>query len=152
MPVAWRIVKARHAASVLDGEGARRYGGRWNSPGVPVVYASDSRALAALEVLAGLGRSAVLAHFLLIPLEFEEKLVATVDPSHLPEDWQESPPPTSTQGMGDVWIHSKETPVLRVPSVIIPREFNFLLDPRHWDFPEIRVGEPEPLRLDPRLA
>src|SRR3990172_1776005 len=64
---AWRIVKARHAANAFGGEGARVEGGRWNSPGTPVVYTSQSAALAALELLVLLGRGSILSADVLIP-------------------------------------------------------------------------------------
>src|SRR5262245_29579658 len=68
---AWRIVKARHAANAFDGEGARLEGGRWNSPGTPTVYTSQSAALAALELLVHLGRGSILSAYTLIPCTFE---------------------------------------------------------------------------------
>jgi RES domain-containing protein len=151
MPTAWRIVKAQHAAAALDGEGARRFGGRWNSPGVSVVYASDSRALATLEVLVGLRATAALAQYLLIPLVFEESLVTSLRPLDLPDDWDQNPPSTTSQRLGDGWVAQGASPLLRVPSVIVPQESNFLLNPRHPHFSKVRVGEPEPLKVDPRL-
>jgi RES domain-containing protein len=151
MPRAWRIVKERHASIALDGEGARMYGGRWNSPGVPVVYAADSRALATLEVLAGLGSATPLAAYLLIPLEFDQKLVASMEPTALPGGWNQSPPLPSSQQIGDAWVAGGTSPVLRVPSVLVPREFNYVFNPRHPGFSDIKVGRAEPRLFDPRL-
>ena len=76
---AWRIIKARHAANAFDGEGARIEGGRWNSPGTPMVYTSESAALAALELLVHLGRGATLAAYVLIPCTFQAGLVTKLD-------------------------------------------------------------------------
>jgi RES domain-containing protein len=151
MPRAWRIVKRRHAKDAFDGEGARLYGGRWNSPGVAVVYASDSRALAALEILAGLQSNFPLPDYILIPVDFGESLVVTLEVEGLPEDWRKNPPPASTQRLGDDWVAREESVVLKVPSALVPQESNYVLNPRHPSFSEIKVGKPESLAIDPRL-
>lgn len=151
MPQVWRIVKGKHAERAFDGEGARLYGGRWNSPGVPAVYASESRALATLEVLAGLQTNTPLPEYVLIPAEFDESLVLAVELDEVPADWRQNPPPPSTQRLGDDWIARGESAVLRVPSALVPKESNHVLNPRHPGFSAIRVGKPEPLSMDPRL-
>ena len=148
---AWRINKKRHAEEAFDGEGARLYGGRWNSPGVQAVYASESRALATLEVLAGLQTNSPLPGYVLIPAEFDESLVVAIELEDVPADWKQNPPAPSTQQLGDEWIARGESAVLRVPSALVPRESNYVLNPRHPDFSTIRVGEPEPVTMDPRL-
>jgi RES domain-containing protein len=148
---AWRIVKKRHAKAAFDGEGARLYGGRWNSPGVSAVYTSDSRALATLEVLAGLQTNSPLSAYVLIPAEFDDSLVVAVELEKLPADWNQNPPTPSTQRIGDDWISSGKSVVLRVPSALVPRESNYLFNPRHPDFSAVTVGKPEPLSLHSRL-
>jgi RES domain-containing protein len=148
---AWRIVKERHRHAAFDGEGARLYGGRWNSPGVAVVYASESRALATLEVLAGLQTNAVLPMYVLIPVDFDESLVVTVQVEDLPEDWNRSPPSWSTQRLGDDWVAGERSVALKVPSAVVPQEWNYLFNPRHPSFPDVRMGLPEKLAMDPRL-
>ena len=151
MPEAWRIVKERHLATALDGEGARIFGARWNSPGIPVVYASGTRALATLEVLAGLGTNSVLPAYVLIPLAFADSMVITIDLADLPKGWNRSPPGAATQRIGDAWVASGESVVLEVPSVLVPQESNFLLNPSHPKFPAVTLGDPEGLSFDPRL-
>jgi RES domain-containing protein len=151
MPLAWRIVKARHADEAFDGEGARLYGGRWNSPGVAVVYASESRALATLEILAGLQTNSPLHEYVLIPAEFDDSIVVAVEPKELSADWRRNPPPRSTQRLGDDWIASGASGVLKVPSALVPQESNYLFNPRHPAFLEVRIGKPERLAMDPRL-
>ena len=151
MPRAWRILKKRHEKRAFDGEGARLYGGRWNSPGIPAVYASESRALATLEVLAGLQMNSPLPGYVLIPAEFDEALVEVIELNEVPADWRQHPPAPSTQRLGDDWISRGESAVLQVPSALVPKESNFVLNPRHPDFSAIHVGEPELLSLDPRL-
>lgn len=148
---AWRIVKRRYADTAFDGEGARLHGGRWNSPGRAVVYASESRALATLEVLTGLQSLAATPAYLLMGVTFHERWVSTLDADDLPEDWNRFPPTPASQHLGDDWLATERSAVLQVPSVIVPGEFNYLLNPAHSDFAAIEIGEPEELTLDPRL-
>jgi len=152
VPQAWRIVKARHAATAFTGEGARRYGGRWTSPGRPAVYTSASVALATLEVLVHLDAANLLASYALIPVDIPNRLVEALDPEALPPDWRRFPAPARLQALGDAWLASLRTPALRVPSVVVPTEFNYLLNPQHPDFRKCRVGRARPHLLDPRLG
>ena len=151
MPAAWRLVKHRYLAQAWDGEGARQYGGRWNSPGVPVVYASETLALALLEVLVRLQSTKVLHGYSAIRCEFDEALMRPVDASGLPAGWERSPAPPELAAIGDEWFRSALSAVLRVPSAIVPLEHNYLFNPSHSDFRAIRLGEPIPFPIDPRL-
>lgn len=148
---AWRIVKRRHVEEAFNGEGARLYGGRWNSPGVPVVYVAESRALAALEIMAGLRSRATLNAYVLIEVRFEEYLVEELDRDSLPVAWRTSPPRPETQAIGDRWVREARSVVLRVPSVVIPAEFNFLLNPTHPEFDAVEILGPTPFEFDSRL-
>jgi RES domain-containing protein len=156
---AWRIAKRRYADTAFDGEGARLHGGRWNSPGRPVVYVSESRALATLEILAGLGSTAVLPAWVLIGVRFPESIVtdvgsflASLGREGLPAGWNAAPPTPASQQIGDLWLERGESAVLRVPSVIVPAEHNYLLNPRQSDFGRVEIRVPEEMRLDPRLV
>jgi RES domain-containing protein len=151
MATAWRIVKRRHAQSAFDGEGARRYGGRWNSPGTPVVYASESRALCLLEILAGLRSVKPIVAYALIPTAFDESLVLGVSLHDLPAEWRENPPHRSTQLIGDNWVHEQRSAILRVPSAIVPDESNYVFNPAHPDFVRIDIGDPQEVSIDSRL-
>jgi RES domain-containing protein len=148
---AWRIVKARHATNAFDGEGARLEGGRWNSPGSPMVYTAGSAALAALEMLVHLGRSATLPAYVLIACSFEETLVSRLDRSRLPARWRSYPAPPELQLLGDAWLKSNSSAVLEVPSAVIPTDPNYLLNPGHRDFTSVGVSLPEPFQFDLRL-
>lgn len=151
MPEAWRIVKKRHVQAAFAGEGARRYGGRWNSPGTSVVYASESRALCLLEVLAGLRSVKPIEAYLIIPIRFDNSLLTRLEPGILPAEWRQSPPPPSIQQIGDRWAEEQRSVVLRVPSSIVPDEANYLISPAHPDFARIEIGAPEELSIDSRL-
>lgn len=148
---AWRLAKARYAATVFDGEGARIYGGRWNSPGTRVAYASESLALATLEVLANLQIVRTLSAYSVCRAHFDEALVVSVDLASLPANWREYPAPPELQAIGDTWIDGGRSLVLKVPSVIIPRESNYLFNPDHPKFSSLTIDPPEPFVLDPRL-
>ncbi|MBM3778927.1 MAG: RES domain-containing protein [Acidimicrobiia bacterium] len=148
---AWRIVKVRHAAKAFDGEGARLEGGRWNSPGTPLVYTSGSAALAALEMLVHLGRRSILGAYVLIACTFEERLIERLDPKRLPPNWSSYPAPPELQLIGDEWAKAAAAAVLQVPSAIIETESNYLLNPQHQDFRAVRVGDPHPFDFDERL-
>ena len=149
---AWRIVKARRAASAFDGEGARLEGGRWNSPGTPLVYISGSAALAALEMLVHLGRRSILGAYVLIACTFEDALIEHLDPKRLPSNWQSYPAPPELQLVGDAWVKTGSSAVLQVPSAVIARETNYLLNPRDRDFNAIQVLRPQTFEFDPRPA
>lgn len=148
---AWRIVKARYAASAFSGEGARRFGGRWNSVGTPMVYTAQSQALAVLEMLVHIDASDLLRHYRLISVTFDEVMMQIVDPASLPRTWKRRPAPVSLRGIGDQWIASGRSVVLQVPSAIVPGERNFLINVLHPEFPKLAIGKPEPFRLNPRL-
>jgi RES domain-containing protein len=144
----WRIVKEKHAATAFSGEGARLYGGRWNSAGTAMVYTSATKALAALETLVHLNPP-VLFKYVVIPIRFDEALVERV--KGLPAGWMEQPPPRSVQVIGDAWVRERRSAVLEVPSVIVPGEFHYLLNPVHADFRKVAMGKAEVFAFDPRL-
>jgi RES domain-containing protein len=150
MPEAWRIVKEKHAVTAFSGEGAAKTGGRWNSRGVPVIYTSGTRALAALECLVHLNPP-VLFKYVAIPVKFDDALVETFPVKSLPPDWQTEPPPPSTKITGDAWVREARSAMLALPSVIISSELNYLINPAHPDFKKLSLGKPDPFALDPRL-
>lgn len=150
MPRGWRLVKTKHLATAWDGEGARRYGGRWNSVGTAVVYVSETLSLALAEVLVHLP-GGVLPAFTAIPVELDESLVTVLAPRDLPADWNRTPPAASTQTIGDTWVASAASAALRVPSVIVPPESNYVLNPGHAEFGSLRIGAPLPFPFDARL-
>lgn len=150
MQEAWRIVKEKHVATAFSGEGAAKTGGRRNSRGVAVVYTSASRSLAGLETLVHL-IPPLMFHYKVIRIEFTDDMVEQTKKAALPSDWQVEPPPPSTKQVGDAWARSSRSAILVVPSVIIPDEINYLLNPAHADFKKIAIGKPTDFAFDPRL-
>jgi RES domain-containing protein len=147
---AWRIVKAKYAETAFSGEGAAKVGGRWNSRGQWVVYTSGSLSLAALEMLVHLNPP-VSFRWVAIPCEFDESFVERIEPTALPKTWRQYPAPGSIRVVGDAWLKEARSAVLAVPSVIVPREWNYLLNPAHPDFGRLAIGEAEPFAFDERL-
>lgn len=151
MPTAWRIFKTVYAKTAFDGEGARLFGGRWNSPGTRMVYAAGSASLALVEVLVHLEDAGPLPAFSLCSAGFDDGIVRKLQDSELPDDWNVLPYPASTQALGDLWVRDLQSAVLEVPSAVVPGESNYLINPAHEDFASLKLGEPRPYELDPRL-
>lgn len=151
MPRAFRIVKRRFAPEAFTGEGSRLNGSRWTSPGGRVVHAAESLSLATLEILVHLQSSAPLAAYVVFDVELPDRCVQDLDPASLPDDWRLHPAPPGTRALGDEWLRSARSAVLRVPSAVLPTESNFLINPGHRDFPGFTVNGPRPLDVDSRV-
>jgi RES domain-containing protein len=151
MPTAWRIVKTRFAARAFDGEGARLYGGRWNSVGVRMVYTAGSVSLAVLEMLVHLENTDVLPAYSICAARFDDAVLTNLDRSKLHANWRDSPSPPELLAMGDAWIASRSSAVLEVPSAVVDSESNYLINPDHPDFVSLVIDPPGPFSFDPRL-
>jgi Uncharacterized conserved protein len=151
MLTAWRITKRRHSKTAFDGSGARRYGGRWNSPGVAVVYTAETQSLAVLEMLVHLDATALLQRYVLIGVKIDKSLIRELDRSELPRNWSDSTC-GGLKNIGNDWVRSAGSVALRVPSTLVPSETNLLLNPRHSDFHRVVIGKPIPFWFDPRLS
>lgn len=149
---AWRLTKQKHAKLAFNGEGARQFGGRWNSPGIPLVYTAQSQSLAALEMLVHLESADLLEHYVLFPVTIEEALIHTIPSSNLPKNWNAHPSPLKLREIGDEWALSQRSVALQVPSALVPAESLFLLNPRHPRFAEINIGASVRFGFDPRLS
>jgi RES domain-containing protein len=151
MAIGWRIVQAHVADRAFSGEGARRYGGRWNSKGFAVVYTSSSISLAILEILVHIPIYGILEEYVYIPAEFDQDLAATLNTENLPDDWNKDPPSQTIKQIGDSWVENQESAILEVPSAIVPTEKNYLINPAHPDFRKLKIGSPTKFEFDPRL-
>jgi len=151
MPTLWRVVKHRHASTAFDGRAAQRFGGRWNSPGWRAVYASATKSLAVLEVLAHLDVGRPLPRLVAFRFDVDEDSVERLAVSRLPRHWRTARGIAATQRIGDGWLESGRTLALAVPSTIVPEESNYVLNPAHPSFARTRFGRPVPFLLDPRL-
>ena len=151
MPSAWRIVRAARSKSAFTGEGARIYGGRWNSQGTAVIYVSEHESLAALELIVHLAPLPPDDRYLSFRLEWEDKLTEHFPVKNLPPRWNAEPPDFQTMQIGDEWVRAEKSVALAVPSVLTGSEMNFLLNPKHPDFKKIKISQPIEYRFDSRL-
>lgn len=148
----WRICPAIYAADAFGGQGGLYFSARWHNKGHRIVYTAESRALATVEILVNtLDRGALASRpWVLASADIPVSLIER--PARYPDDWRAHPSPVSTRKFGDAWLAAARSPALRVPSAAIAGEFNYLLNPLHPRFGEIRYGEAEPFYFDPRLA
>ena len=151
MATAYRLVKTKFAATAFSGEGARLYGGRWNSPGVSVVYLAGSVSLAMLEVLVHTEDAALLGSYSIGVVTYDDALASTLERKDLPASWTDIPASHETQAIGDDWVTARTTVILRVPSVVAPGEFNLLVNPAHPELAKLTIGPLAPFRFDSRL-
>jgi RES domain-containing protein len=146
----WRIASRAHAE--FDGEGARRYGSRWTPRGIPVVFASATLSLAALERFVHTDPDLEPMDLVAIPVDISDDLATeSVNVNTLPRDWRAFPAPHALAAIGESWFRTSRTAVLQVPSVIIPHERNFVLNPTHREFERLSIGRSEPFSFDPRM-
>jgi len=140
----YRVCRAIHVR--LDGEGANRVGGRWNSPGHAVVYMAQSIALAVLENLVHMSKVDFPVGYVTVSASIPDELTILTD-----DDVRRDLPNAGPRELGDHWLRSLASAVLRVRSAIIPEEFNFLLNPRHPEFAQIVAEPATPFIFDERL-
>ena len=137
---------------MLSGEGALRFGGRWNRPGGPAVYLGSSLALASMELLVHLKASDVLRTYRKMPVFIPERLVMHIKEDELPNDWAEPGLHPITQDIGDRWLEGAESSVLQVPSAVVMGETNFIVNPEHAEFRELDAGPVSDFSYDRRLV
>lgn len=146
----WRIARAAHRA--LDGEGARLAGGRWNSEGTPVVYASSTLALAALEYLVHVDFEDVPDDLLAMGIDVpDDAPVQRLTLKDLPDNWNRVVDHPACLEAGDAWMADGNALLLQVPSALIPEEENVLLNPAHPAAEGVRVEYSRRFAFDPRL-
>ncbi len=142
---AWRVAKERFAA--LDGDGARLHGGRWNSPGRPLIYAAEHLSLALIEMLVRLPTSEVPDDYVQIEIAIPDDIpTETMTRSDLPGG-----APHLSRAHGDAWLEERRTAVLLVPAIAVPHEFNVLINPLHPHMRRITHAASEPVVWDRRL-
>lgn len=150
-----RIYRKRRREAAFTGEGAKVGGARWNLPGTPMVYACSTISLCLLEFFVHFDPQ--VADLAQLNLEYRWAEIPETSPrlevqeADLPSNWKEIPWPQSTQELGTHWMVEAKYVVISVPSVIVPMEKNFLLNPAHPAFSKIDLGPPSAIDIDPRL-
>lgn len=133
---------------MFDGEGAFRFGGRWNSRGTRILYTAGSLSLAALELLVHLNNEELLLSYSFAAAEFDKNLILSVEDFRtLPENRSVSPPLLEIQQIGDEWAREMDSVVLKVPTSVIPVEFNYLINVQHSEFSKVQLGKPQTFTL-----
>lgn len=148
---AWRLVRKERRLDAFSGEGARRFGGRWNPPGWPVVYLSEALSLAALEVLVHQAERLPKGEFVYFPVSFPASWVEEVDLRELDEKWCIYPPQGASIELGRCWLEARQSAILRVPSIHVPGEWNYLFNPKVGDESEFEIGAGRGFQFDPRF-
>ena len=145
----WRICKQQHLATAFDGIGGLYTDGRWTPQGYPVVYTAESLALASLEVFVHLESDRLPLRAIRANLS-DNLAIMTVKIGDFPIDWQELTAYPILQQIGRDWLTKHYTPILKVPSAIIPIEFNYLINPRHPDL-QVELDPPLQFKFDHRM-
>jgi len=149
--ILYRITKCIYAAD-LSGAGARLYGGRWNGVGKSMVYLAATPSLAVLEVLVHLSPTIFPGDFCIAEIEVPENSILTLTSEKLPANWQDISPPFELKKIGNAFISEQKYLLMKVPSVIVPEEFNYLLNPLHPQFKSVKVVSKKPFGFDKRLV
>ncbi len=144
----YRLTKAKYKDS-LSGKGAAIMGGRWNSPGVEIIYAASNRALAMSEV-------AVHVTFEMMPDNYWMMEIELPDANHdkvtdLPDKWNAFPYAEATRVVGDRFVLEQKALAIKVPSAVVQGEWNILINPNHKKFNQVKIVKVEPFSLDRRL-
>lgn len=147
----FRICKEKYAND-LSGTGAKLVGGRWNSKGIPILYTSESRALAMAEVAVHLPYNLIPNDFVLVTIDIPENLkLEEVLVKNLSKKWNNFPINNSTQNIGNEFVKNNDALVLKVPSAVVAGDFNYLINSNHKDFDKIEIENIIPFIFDNRL-
>lgn len=149
--IIYRLTLAKYVDSAFSGEGARRVGGRWTPAGYPAVYTASSIALTVLETLVHTDASVIPPHRVIAVDVPDTAPITVIDLAELPSEWRHMPAPVALQAIGRSWLDASETAILKVPSVIVPQESNYIVNPLQADFKRLSIGKADPFEIDVRL-
>jgi RES domain-containing protein len=148
----YRIAK-KDVIKDLTGTGAKLFGGRWNQRGTAVIYTSETRALATVEYLVHLSLSNVPRGLMIATIEIPDSIVPEDVPrGSLPRGWRDYPPPREVAELGTRWAKSNKALLLRVPSAVVEKEYNILVNPLHSEMPRVVLRDVEAFEFDKRLV
>lgn len=138
--------------SAFSGIGAEKTGGRWNFPGMRVVYTSENLSLATLELFVHVNPKIIPAGLMVVLAQLPRRWSKTeIKISDLPVNWREHPAPIRLQEIGTEWLTSNSTLALVVPSAINPIDKNVILNPSHPQMKDVKIEPPEKFDFDPRM-
>lgn len=136
----YRISRTNHAND-LSGEGARLFGGRWNPVGVPCIYTSENRALAILEYSANVSLYDIPRSLSITIFQIPDASWKEFNEKELPGNWKQDPLPMETMQFGGELLEAKTDLVLKIPSAVLPQEYNYIINPLHPDMHFIKIIE-----------
>ena len=147
----YRLSSEKYKAD-LSGKGAEISGGRWNSKGVAILYTSESRALCTTEIAVHSPLGIIPANYWIVMIEFPDGVdFLEPDPAAFPTDWNTFPHPHATQLIGDNFIANGKYLVMKVPSAVVPGDFNYLINPKHKLNSQVKIVKTEVFEFDKRL-
>jgi RES domain-containing protein len=139
-------------ASELSGIGTSKSGNRWNTKGIEIIYSSASRALAMAEVSVHISLATLPKGFVMMEINIPSNIsIQTVKEKDLPENWNDFPHNLPTQKIGNNFIHSKKTCILKVPSAVVKGDYNYLINPHHREFYNIKILSISAFPFDRRI-
>ncbi len=148
--IVFRLSKSKFAGD-LSGKGSEIAGGRWNSKGVAVVYASASRALCTTEIAVHTPLGNIPEDYQIVSIKIPDTKILELAESKLPKDWRAFPHSSATQKIGDQFVKENKFLVMRVPSAVVQGDYNYLINPRHKDFQKVKVENVREFSFDARL-
>ena len=148
--IVFRLSKSKYAND-LSGNGAAISGGRWNSKGVAMIYTSDSRALCVTEIAVHTPLGIIPRDYKMIIFEISDDNILEIDSSNLPKGWNSFPFSVTLKSIGDKFIYENKSMALKVPSAVVQGDFNYLINPRHSDFKQLKILSTETFNFDERL-
>ena len=147
----FRLARLKYSKS-LSGKGASISGNRWNSKGVEIIYTAQSRALAMAEVLVHISLNQLPSDYKMLTINIPDDIkIKTLIEPELPKSWYSHPPSVYSQQVGDEFIMTNEFCILKVPSVVVYCDFNYLINPYHKDFNRIKIQSVDDFPIDQRL-
>jgi RES domain-containing protein len=147
----FRLIRKKYGIE-LTGKGATLSGNRWNSKGTELVYCADSRALAMAEVAVHILLSILPKDYVMVEIEIPSNIsIVSLSSDELPLNWSNFPHVLDTQQIGDVFVSERKSCVLKVPSAVVPGDFNFLINSHHQDFSAIKIVGQADFPFDSRL-
>ncbi|HEX7410730.1 MAG TPA: RES family NAD+ phosphorylase [Bacteroidales bacterium] len=148
--IVYRLSKSKYSND-LSGRGAERSGGRWNSKGVAMIYTGESRALCTTEIAVHTPLGNIPTDYEIISIEIPDALIGELDITTLREDWKSFPHPHFTQETEDKFISDNIYLALKVPSAVVPGDFNYLINPHYKDFSQVKITDIGSFEFDERL-
>jgi len=146
--IVYRLSKEIYAND-LSGKGSEFAGGRWNSKGISALYTAQSIALCVAEIAVHIPLGILPKDYFLVNIDIPD--LDFFEPKRLPKDWNSFPHPDSTQKIGDKFLKENKFLIMKVPSAAVQGEFNYIINPRHKNFSEIKIKKKEKFTFDDRL-